>query len=134
MKKTGRSEETVWIKIIRSLIIAAGIGIVLCGGLTAAAAWAIVSLQYIPKSVIPAMIIGIIAISSLISGFAAAKIMGKRGLFIGAGCGVLLCFVFWIAVLCFGGSGSLQGILTRIPVFILGGALGGYLASFKRHK
>ena len=60
--------------------------------------------------------------------------MGKRGLFIGAGCGALLCFLFWAAVLCFGGSGSLQGVLTRIPIFLLGGSLGGYLASFKKRR
>ena len=134
MKKTGRSEGNMWVKIIRSLVIAAGVGIVLCAGLMAVFAWAIVSLQYIPRNAIPALIIGIIAISSLVSGFIAAKMMGKRGLFIGAGCGALLCFLFWAAVLCFGGNGSLQGVLTRIPIFLLGGSLGGYLASFKKRR
>ena len=98
MKKTGRSEGNMWVKIIRSLVIAAGVGIVLCAGLMAVSAWAIVSLQYIPRNAIPALIIGIIAISSLVSGFIAAK------------------------------------ILTRIPIFLLGGSLGGYLASFKKRR
>ena len=134
MKHTGRSEENIWIKIIRSLAISSGIGIILCAGLMAVAAWGIVSLHSIPKVIIPALIVGIIAVSSLLSGFIAAKLMGKRGLFMGAGCGLVLCFVFWAAVLIYGGSGSLAGFLTRIPVFILAGALGGYLASIKKRK
>ena len=61
MKHTGRSEENIWIKIIRSLAISSGIGIILCAGLMAVAAWGIVSLHSIPKVIIPALIVGIIA-------------------------------------------------------------------------
>lgn len=130
MKKTGRSEEKLWLKIVRSMSVAAGIGMILCAGLMALCSWAIVSLHRIPTALIPGLILAVIAVSSLLSGFLSAKMVGKRGLFIGAGSGAILCFVFWIAVLCF--NGSLQGSLAKIPVFLLAGALGGYLASLRK--
>lgn len=132
MKRNGRSEDAFLVKIVRSLLFSAGIGIIFCAGFMAIASWAIVSLHHIPIAAIPVIILLIIALSSFLSGFLAAKMVGKRGLFIGLGSGALLCLIFLISVFCVNGYDNLGGVLTKIPVFLLASTLGGYVSSLKR--
>ena len=134
MKMTRSNKNRTVLGAVRAVVIGAVCGAVLCAGLLAVFAFSFVKVGYIPQFAINPIIIAVSAFSAFVSGFFAAKVSKKNGLFFGAISGLLLFELFLLAgVIAFQGPPVLT-TLTRFAVMVLAGAIGGLLSVSKKSK
>lgn len=122
MKKS-REQTSVVSRVVRSLVIGAAVGI-LFGVLLLLAAAAVMTSVGTTTAVTP-VALAVIALAALVGGFAAARLLGERGLLIGAACGALLFVVTMLGGL--GIESTAGGAVAFLkPIIAVGfGALGG---------
>lgn len=120
--------------VLRALLIGTVGGAALCALLLFCAAAILQAAGTLPQALLEPLILGICCASCFFAGFLSGKISRKKGLFFGAGCGLLL------FILCFFGGLALSHTLapvsgiTRFAAMVLSGALGGVLSMQQRQK
>lgn len=126
MRKSRGTEKRAWIAAVRAVLLGAIGGTLAAFLLLAACAYAFVSMKSIPQNAVPVIILTLSALTSFASGFLTARISGQRGLPLGACAALLLFALFSAAGLSAGAISSWAGLITRMAVMLLAGALGGY--------
>ncbi|MGI6283942.1 MULTISPECIES: TIGR04086 family membrane protein [Caproicibacterium] len=120
--------------LFRSILTGTVGGAAICALLLLLAAAAVQSSGQLPQDLLQPMILIISAVSAFFAGLFAGKVSHRRGLLLGMGCGMLLFLLCLI-----GGAVNSHDVLsisslTRMMVMVLSGALGGYLAIYRRSK
>ncbi len=121
---TRKENLSVLSRILRPVMIGAGVGILVCLVLLLAAAAILASVQ-LPQAAVTPIAMVVLSVAALVSGFVAARIARERGLLYGAGCGMLLFLITAIAGL--GAEQTAQGSLLLLKLALAAGcgALGG---------
>ncbi len=116
-----------WRRLLRSLIIGTILGTIVCLVMLLVMA-AIITAQDIPTTAVKPMAVVAVALGSLSSGFFAAKIGRKNGLFLGGACGFLLYILILLTdtvwFQCFQGSRWFVNLIILMACGCLGGVLG----------
>lgn len=94
----------------------------------------LLSFGILPLGVAPAVASVSMAIGSFLSGWVAAKKLGKNGLIIGLICGVALFLLFTIIGLAAFGQTPQLSTLIRLIIFIVSAAIGGILGVGNSNK
>ncbi|WOC31001.1 MULTISPECIES: TIGR04086 family membrane protein [Caproicibacterium] len=120
--------------LLRSALFGIVGGTAICTVLLLLSAAVIQASGKLPQDLLQPLVLIICGVSAFFSGVISAKISGKRGLLLGAGCGFLL---FLLCML--GGVVNTHDVaslssLTRMLVMVSAGALGGYLSVYRRQK
>ena len=134
MKNTKQMIENPVFGALRSIVIGSVAGAALCAALLGLCALGFVSSGHIPQSLISPIVIALSAISSFMAGFVAAKISRKRGLAYGALAGLLLFLLFLLSGIIAYHEAVSAGVILRMLVMVLSGALGGLVAVNKKTK
>lgn len=132
MKKSRTKEDNIVVYLVRPLMIGIMVGVAVCLVLLLLTALALVSSKHIPRDILTILTVIITAISSFMAGLAAAKKLGKRGLFCGALTGGVLFLICLVCSMIWAEAPSLVGAATRFAVMALSGGLGGFFAVRKR--
>lgn len=120
--------------LLRSILFGIVGGAAICTVLLLLAAAVIQASGKLPQDLLQPLVLIICGVSSFFSGFISAKISGKRGLIIGAGCGLLLFFLCMIGGVVNSHDVTSISSFTRMLVMVFAGALGGYLSVYQRRK
>ena len=120
--------------LLRSILIGTVGGAAICTVLLLLAAAVIQSSGKLPQDLLQPLVLVICGISAFISGFLSAKVSRKRGLLLGAGCGLLLFLLCLIGGVVNSHDVASVSSLTRLLVMVFAGALGGYLAVYQSQK
>ena len=110
--------------IVRPALIGTAIGIVSCVLLLLLAATVMASFQLSPSAATP-IALSLLAVSSLIAGFSAARIARERGLLYGIGCGMVLFVITALAGLGVESGASGVPFFWKLTLTVGCGALGG---------
>ncbi len=126
MRKNRGTEKREWEQALRALLIGAAAGIAVMLLLLLFSAYAFVSMKQIPQLAVPAVAVLVSGLGALGGGFIAARVGKKRGLPLGAACGLLLFLLLAAAGAAMGSGFTPGGFLTRLLVMLLAGSVGGY--------
>ena len=128
-----RKETTVFEKILRSVLLGVGADVVSCVVFLALAALLLTS-GLLPASAATPTALGILALSSLVGGFASARYAKERGLLYGIGTGFL--FLLLTALVAIALLQEFDGKLFFVKsiLTILFGAIGGVLGVNMKRK
>ena len=126
MRKKRGAEKKEWEPALRAVLLGTAAGAAAVLLLLLFAAYAFVSMKQIPQNAVPAVVVLVSGLGALGAGFAAARIGKRRGLPLGAACGLLLFLLLAATGVATGSGGTPAGFVTRLLVMLLASSVGGY--------
>ena len=114
-------------KVIKSVILGAASGCVLCALLLLLVSFILVKSGTLPINALGIIAVVIAGISSFLGAYLAIKVSKSNGLVIGATTGLIMFIITMFASAASGASDSVETV-TRAVVMILSGCIGGIIA------
>lgn len=120
------------IKAIKSIIIGAIVGAIVCTLLLLIATFVFVKTKSVPTGAVIPLTIALACISSLIAGFTATKISKGKGMIVGSGAALLLGLAMLLLGTVTVNNLITSAIFTKIIAMLCSGAIGGIIGVNKR--
>ena len=119
---------------VRSIILGAAAGIIVCALLLCALSALIVKIGTLPADILPVLTTAVGAFGSFAGGYFSVSMYRRRGLVTGLATGALMFASIFITSVISGTTDDVAGTLIKCGVYMLLGSIGGVVRVNKRQK